>query len=274
MQKIVEVQQSAGWKIDRYEYEKMMPDTLLSVCRTTDEARSLALADASAAIDNQGGPLLAALKKNGNKIDDLKPLLFATRVEHTLAEAIRRAAAECPAWMTPQRDFRSLQIGVDRFTLTIEGGGTAQLQYNAGKSGVNLGGGGGGRILLGRGFDHRWSVRAGPELAIIALVQRDQGSTALPLHFLGALPVVVRYTDISWHYNFEVAPLGLVIEHDPVVHYGVRLGVMIGISTLQVRSFIPWAGLGTAVELFPERDGRPLLVNLKGGIRAGLDWDF
>lgn len=84
----------------------------------------------------------------------------------------------------------------------------------------------------------------------------------------------MRYTDISWHYNFEVAPLGMFTESDPVVRYGFRLGLMIGISALQVRSFIPWAGVGGAAEIFPESDGRTLLVNLRGGVRAGLDWDF
>ncbi|MFO0758796.1 MAG: hypothetical protein U0359_20055 [Byssovorax sp.] len=274
VRKIVEVQQSSGWKIDRYELEKMMPDALLSVCRTTDETRMVALTEASAEVARLGGPLLDALRKNGNKIDELKPLLFATRVENTLTEALRRAPSECPVWIAPRPDFRSIQIGVDRFTLTLEGGGAALLQIGGTNGGLTFGGGGGGRVLLGRGFNHTWSLRMGPELSIIALVQREQGTTALPLHFLGALPVVVRYTDISWHYNFEVAPLGLVIEHDPGVHYGVRLGAMVGISTLQVRSFIPWAGVGAAVEVFPTREGHPLFVNLRGGVRAGLDWDF
>jgi hypothetical protein len=49
---------------------------------------------------------------------------------------------------------------------------------------------------------------------------------------------------------------------------------MLGISTLQVRSFIPWVGFGAAVELFPEAAGRPTLMNVKGGVRAGVDWDF
>ena len=136
VRKIVEIQASGGWKIDRYEYEKMMPDTLLSVCRTTEQAHRLALTDAAQEVGRLGGPLADALKKNGNKIDDLKELLFATRVEQTLAEALRRAPGECSIWMTPKTDFRSLQTGVDRFTLTIEGGGTALLQIKGGHSGV------------------------------------------------------------------------------------------------------------------------------------------
>lgn len=276
--KVVEVQASSGWKIDRYEYEKMMPDTLLSVCRTTDETRSLAIAQLDREVTKLGGPLEEALHKNGNKIGDLKPLLFATRVAYTLREAVRRAPSECPAWVTPQRDFRSVQAGVDRFTLTVEGGGTGMLQYSAvhpkGTLGWTLGGGGGGRLLLGRGFGHEWSVRTGAEVQVVALVQREKNSTSLPLQFFGAIPLIVRYTDISWHYNFEVAPLAMFTESDPVLRYGVRGGVMIGISALQVRSFIPWAGVGGAAEVFPESDGRPLLVNLRGGVRAGLDWDF
>lgn len=278
VRKIIEVQMSTGWKIDRYEYEKVMPDTLISVCRTTDETRSFALAEAGREVAKLGGPLESALQKNGNKIGKLGDLLFATRVEKLLAEAVRRAPAECPVWVTPQRDFRSVQAGVDRFILSVEGGGAGLLQYAdahpAGTTGFTVGGGGGGRVLLGRGFGQNWSVRFGPELSGVALVQRDGTTTSLPLQFQGALPLVVRYVDISWHYNAEVAPLAMFTENDPVLRYGFRVGVMIGISALQVRSFIPWAGVGGAVELFPEADGRTTLINLKGGLRAGVDWDF
>ncbi len=278
IRKVVEIQASSGWKIDRYEYEKMMPDALLSVCRTTDEIRGFALAQLRTEVAQLGGPLEDALKKNNNEISELKPLLFATRVEHTLEEAMRRAPSECPLWLTPKTSFRSIQTGVDRFTITVEGGGTGLIQYSAthpkNTTGFTIGGGGGGRLLLGRGFNHVWSVRTGAELNVIALVQREAQGTSLPLQFVGAIPVIVRYTDVSWHYNFEVAPLGFASELDPKVRYGFRVGLMIGISTLQVRSFIPWAGIGGAVEVFPESDGRSLLLNLKGGVRAGVDWDF
>lgn len=278
VRKVVEVQVSTGWKIDRYEYEKMMPDTLLSVCRTTDETRGFALAEAGREITRLGGPLASALEKNGNKIGELKPLLFATRVERLLAEAVRRAPSECPLWVTPERQFRSVQAGVDRFFISLEGGGAGMLQYAAdhppGTTGFTLGGGGGGRLLLGRGFGHVWSVRIGPELSGTALVQRDGNTTSLPLQFQGAIPLVVRYMDVSWHYNAEVAPLAMFTETDPKLRYGFRFGVMIGISALQVRSFIPWAGVGGSIEVFPEADGRTMLVNLKGGVRAGVDWDF
>lgn len=278
LEKVVELQQSSGWKIDRYEYEKMMPDALLSVCRATEALRSYALARVDAQVAELGGPLERALVEVDYDVTEIEPLLFATRVQHTLAEAMRRAPRECPPWIRPTEEFRSIQTGVDRFTLTVEGGGTALVQVAPqpapGTAALTLGGGGGGRLLLGRGFSHVWSVRAGAEFGVAALVRRGQVGTSLPLQFLGAIPVVVRYTDVSWHYNVEVAALGLVEEEGGSLRYGVRVGGMLGISTLQVRSFIPWAGFGLAAELFPDAHGRPLLLNLKGGVRAGVDWDF
>lgn len=278
VRKIVEVQASTGWKIDRYEYEAMMPNTLLSVCQATDETRSFALAAASREVARLGGPLEDALARNGNKVDDLEDLLFASRVEKLLAEAVRRAPTECPVWVKPRRDFRSLQAGVDRFFVAAEGGGQGMIQYAAdhpaGTTGFTVGGGGGGRLLLGRGFGESWSLRFGPELSGKALVQRDGGATSLPLQFQGALPLVVRYTDVSWHYNAEVAPLAMFTEADPALRYGFRFGVMIGRSALQLRALIPWVGVGGEIEVFPNTDGRSLLLNLKGGLRAGVDWDF
>jgi hypothetical protein len=159
------------------------------------------------------------------------------------------------------------------------------LQYAAvhpaGTTGITLGGGGGGRLLLGRGIGHVWSVRAGPEFGVVALVERNNNSTALPLQFVAAVPLVIRYNDISWHYNLEAAPLAMLTEKElaekrpaRLVRYGARVCVMIGISALQVRSFIPWAAAWGAAEIFPEAGDRSMLLNLKGGVRAGVDWDF
>jgi hypothetical protein len=276
VQKIVEVQRLGGWKIDRYECAKMMPDALMSVCRTTDEARGLALMDARREVTRLGGPLEDALK-NGDEIDELKKLLSATRAAHLLGEAMQRTSSECPPWVTPRRDFKALQTGVDRFFLSAGAIGSGTAQYAAvhpdGTKGLRGAGGLGGRLLLGRGFGHHWSVRVGPEINVSALVARAGNPTAPPIQYQGAIPIVLRYTDVSWHYDAELAPLVTATKRDGP-RYGGRFGVLIGISRLRTWSFIPWAGLGIAVELFPDTGGRTLLLNLKGGMRAGVDWDF
>jgi hypothetical protein len=279
MRKIVEAQRSAEWKIDRYEYEEMMPDALMSVCRTTNETRSLALSEAMREVARLGGPLERALgEEDDRELDELEQLLFATQVAHLLREAMRRAPSECSPWVRPQRGFKARQVGVDRFILSLEGNGAGMLQYAPihpdGTTGLRGSRGGGGRLLLGRGFGHHWSVRVGPELDVHMLVRREGNTADLPLQLQAALPVVVRYTKVSWHYDLEVAPLLMLTDTDHVPRYGGRLGLLVGISRLKQRRVIPWAGLGVTVELFPDVDGRPMQLNLKGGWRAGIDWDF
>ena len=105
--KIVDAKESAGWKIDRYAYEEMMPDVLMSVCRTTAGRRALALAEARREVERL-------------RHDDEKDLLFAQRVAYLLAEALRRAPTDCSPWVEPQPDFKSLQAGANRFVLSIE----------------------------------------------------------------------------------------------------------------------------------------------------------
>jgi hypothetical protein len=281
----VEVQQaSTGWKIDRYEYEEMMPDALLSVCRATEATahasrwrRHFRRGDA-----RSGGPLEAGAGEERWTTTSTELEAAAVR-DAGGADARGGGAAgaepSAPCGSGPKPEFRALQAGVDRFIADASrAAGAGLIQYAPrpapGTSALTLGGGGGGRLLVGRGFSHVWSVRVGAEFGAAALVRRGQVGTSLPLQFLGAIPVVVRYTDVSWHYNAEVAALGLVEEEGGSLRYGARAGVMLGISTLQVRSFIPWVGFGAAVELFPEAAGRPTLMNVKGGVRAGVDWDF
>jgi hypothetical protein len=277
IRKIVEVQRSAGWKIDRYEYEEMMPDALLSVCRTTDEIRDFALDEARGEVVRLGGPLERALEDNGDRLDELKDLLFASRVAHLLEEAVRRAPTECSPWMKPQQDFNALQAGVNRFILSMEGSGPGMIQYASihpdGTTGFRATHGAGGRLLLGWGFGHHWSLRVGSELNLNMLVRRAGNTADLPIQVQGALPIVVRYTKVRWHYNLEMAPL-LMVNKDPQPRPGGRVGVMIGISRLKKRHIIPWAGVGVTVEMFPGMDGDPMLLNLKAGLRAGIDWDF
>lgn len=276
LRKIVELQESTGWKIDRYEFEAMMPNALMSVCRTSERVRAAAHAEASAEVARRGGPLEVAIARRGDSIDGLESLLFAVRVEGLLARAVERAPSECPPWVTISDTFDALQSPVDRWMIVAEGGGQGTVQFELdrpdGTSGATLGGGGGGRLLVGRAFGETWSFRFGPDASAKALVKRTGESTTLPLQFQIGFPIVLRRTAVSWFSSVEVAPLALIVEDDPRVRGGVRAGVMLGRSALRVRSLVPWAGLGFEVEAFPSPDERPTLVNLKGGLRAGIDW--
>lgn len=273
LEKIVEYQSSIGWKIDKYEYEKMMPDALLSVCRSTDEARLRALGDIDQRIDALGGPLEEAYRANNNSLSGLKELQFVTRIRALLEEASRRASSECPLGMDPDPTFKGLQTDAGRWTISVEGGGLFTLQ-RANPGGYQFGGGGSGRLLLGRGINQHWTILAGAELGGTALFDQTDKGTNFPLQFTGALPVVLRRHWVTWHFDFEMAPIAFATGDDYTVSPGGRLGILLGVSTLRIRGIMPWAGVGLAGEYISKAEHRPSRAVAKGGLRVGFDWDY
>lgn len=273
LEKIIENQTSLGWKIDKYDFDKMMPDALLSVCRSTDEARLAALGELDERINDLGGPLEEAYRSRGKSLKGLGELVFVTRIHDLLEEASQRASGECPLGMEPEPDFRGLQTDAYRFTISVEGGGLFMLQRPKGEA-YQFGGGGSGRLLLGRGLNQHWTVLAGVELGGAAIIAQTDTTTNFPLQFTGAIPVVLRRHWVTWHFDFEAAPLGFFTASDLALRPGARFGFLIGISTLRIRRIMPWAGLGIAGEyVFRAPDHKPLSI-AKGGLRVGFDWDF
>ena len=273
LEKIVEVQTSVGWKIDRYELEEMMADALLSVCRTTDDTRSAALTILDERLDAIGGPPEEAYRASGGKYKAIGPNLFVGRVRLLLEEAIRRADSECPFYIEQEPDFKGVQTDADRFSISASGGGLFTAQHWGG-SVFEVGGGGAGRLMLSYGLSPRWSVMMGPELGLTAIFDQNEGSTNFPLQFVGAVPLVVRIRSVTWHYDIEAAPLGFFTTDEGEVSFGLRGGFLVGVSTIRIRGIMPWFGLGANVEYIFPTDTRGGLTLLKGGARVGFDWDF
>lgn len=272
LEKIVESKTNSGWKIDRYEIDAMMPDALQSICATPESVRLDALEHQKLVIEELGGPAAKAYQQNGGKLGELAELIAATRVHDLLAEAIRRAPSECPFWITPSSTFRGLQTDAHRFTLNLETGGLLLLRHSQGK--FLPGGGGLGRLLLGRGIDEHWTMLFGLEVGGWALFEQSDTQTRFPIEIIGGAPIVVRHVRHTWHYDFEIAPVAFVAMNDLRPSAGGRVGVAIGVSTLRIRRIMPWAGVQVSAEIFPETSFRPAIAVLKGGARIGFDWDF
>lgn len=272
LEKIVESKANAGWKIDRYEIDAMMPDALQSVCATTEEARDRALEAQQLEVEKLGGPVAEAYEKNGGDLRPLKELIAATRVLDLLAEAIRRAEAECPFWIKQEPNFRGIQTDRDRFTLNLETGGLLLIRASEGK--FLPGGGGLGRLLLARGLNEHWSLLFGLEVGGWALFDQSETQTRFPVELIGGAPFVIRHIQKTWHYDFEIAPVTFMSVADLRPSPGGRLGLAIGVSTLRIRGIMPWAGVQLSAEIFPETSYRPTITVLKGGARVGFDWDF
>lgn len=284
LEKMIEVQQSFGWTIDRYELDEIMSPALMSVCSATPETRIAALAALDRRILDLGGPVEEAFQRRGGDLDEVADLLFATRVRALLEEAMRRAGhdrdardppatpTECPFWLRPSPAFRGRETDAYRTTLNLEGGGLGALEATPGR--VLLGAGGSARLLLGRGLNERWTFLAGGEFGGTAQLEQTETKTRFPLSFTAALPMVLRYHARTWHYEGELASLAYFTQDDLRVSPGLRLGALVGVSTLRVRGIMPWAGLGVAVEHVLETHRRPAQWNLKTGARVGFDWGF
>ena len=271
IRKIVAAEQNTGWKIDKYELEDMMPDALVSVCRTPNAARRHALVMAERRVEQLGGPLSKALAK-GRKLAELTHLLQASRSQRLLAEALARAPKECPAWIKPTPSFSGIQTDAGRFTLHLEGGGQFVAQRMGQRN--DVGAGGTGRVLLGYGLSWRRTLLVGLELGGNALFRRGDESVDFPLQFVWAAPLVLRHHVLTFHHDLEVAPLLFFTDADTRPSYGVRFGVTVGVSTIRIRRIMPWAGLGLVTEYLFANAHRPNLVAIRGGARVGFDWDF
>lgn len=271
LRKLVSAQEDTGWKIDRYEIEDSMADALVSVCRAEVPVRQAALALAEKRVVRLDGPLEAAIAR-GHDPDDLAELITATRVRDLLREAIGRAEADCPAWIAPDPEFRGVQTDADRITLNLEVGGLAIAQRRDGSN--EVGAGGSGRLLLGYGIGHRWTVLFGAEFGGAALFKREGDTTQFPLQFTVAAPLVFRHHFLTFHHDLELSPLIFFNEADQRPSYGVRVAGTLGVSTVRIRNIMPWAGLGTAFEHYFANSFRGSIGSIRAGARVGFDWDF
>jgi hypothetical protein len=137
-----------------------------------------------------------------------------------------------------------------------------------------LGGGGGGRLLVGYGFGPEWMLAIGGEVGGSGnFVRNEMGSRSIETTFSAAIPVLLRYARYSRLIDFEVAP---AVRFDPdtdILPPGVRTSVAVGFSTMRAATFMPYALLWVAYEYHPADNRSPEDHGFHIGTRVGVDWD-
>ncbi len=266
LSRIVESQESGGWRIDRYEIEEMMPATLLSVCQVDPAIRVQMLKDLDAQILAAGGPFATAWAKNPN-LSAHKRLLTLTRTRLLLAEAHARAPVECPVHLPVDPAFAGVQTDFRRVSLNLETGGVLQIRRMAGH--WTYGGGGVGRALLSYGTG-RVTFAAGAEFSGGPMLR--PGTTDFVINYFPALPVMLRVWDHTWHWDFELAPVALFQADDFRLSFGMRIGGAVGVMARRSRGVLPWAGLQMGFETYPNGP-RPPMQFFRGGLRVGIVWN-
>ena len=271
VERIVSVEQSLGWFADRRAYEEVLPALLQSLCRADPAARIEARAELVRR-SRELGISRDLFLRAGRELDSkTKEALFAERQLGAFEHAMARAADDCPYFVEPEPDFIGRQTDRNRFTLSLETGGMLQIRRTEGD--WTFGGGGTGRILPGWGFGGSITLLAGAEFGGGAMIRPNVQPTQLAINYFPAIPLVVRFHDVSWHYDLEVAPVALFQADDQDMSFGLRVGGTVGVAALRTRGFLPWAGLAVAYERYFEREGRASAVFLRGGLRIGVMWD-
>jgi len=271
VERIVDAQESAGWFVDTDAVQEVRTALLESVCRTPVSARREARATLEA--ESRGaGDARSLYEAEGREVTSLvERARFLERQLYALRSAMTWAEAECPFWVEPARNFAGRQSDRDRFTLSLESGGNAQIRRTEGA--FTIGAGGVGRLLGGYGFGGHWSLHAGLEFGGGAMLRPRVQPTEFVVNYFPAVPLMLRFHDVAWHYDVEVAPVTLFQADNSTVSFGARLGFGLGLATLRTRGVIGWAGAVVMGEHYFETSARPAAQFLRGGVRVGVIWD-
>jgi len=97
--------------------------------------------------------------------------------------------------------------------------------------------------------------------------------TEFLINYFPALPIVLRYRDLDWHYDVESGPVGIFNADNTRISLGARLGGAVGVYALRTRNVIPWAGIALGYEYYLENSTRPAAHFIRGGLRVGIVWD-
>jgi hypothetical protein len=269
VQRIVAAQQAEEWFSDQEALKHIGESLLASVCRASPEARAWALAGLRKS-HREAGDARTLYARDHEVSDEVTHALDIERQLLALETSLARVG-ECPFWVPPQQGFQGLQTDRKRVTYSLESGGNVQLRYTEGH--WTFGGGGLGRLLVGYGFDGRYTFLAGAEFGGGAMLRPGTNASQFVINYFPAIPLVLRTRELTWQYDVEVGPVGVFQADDTRLSYGMRFGGTFAFTTLRRRNVLPWAGLSMGYEYYFESGGRQVTHFIRSSLRIGLPWD-
>lgn len=267
---VVETRERTSWLVDRVEFETALPAILQSTCRTAPEDMLSLSSWLDTQILAEGGPASEAFAKNGGDLGPLDELVTLERV-HGLLEYSERTRADCPFWLTPDPDFDGVQSDANRFVLLLESRGGGELFIRG--SEIAYGGGGGGRILPAYGFGEHLTIGLGAEAGGGGVVSEQGGEQSLDANIRAAIPLLVRFSDLTHLYDIELAAAMMFTLDRVIAAPGPRIQLSTGLLTYRIGAFMPTAVLSIGYTYHPEAMGASALHVLNIGTRVGVDID-
>ena len=256
------------WQIDHYELDGLMNNALLCVCVADEATRHAARDRLNQLISEHGGDARAAWLKANKNLSEIDDLLTFHRTKTLLDRSVREAGDRCPFFLTPSPIYIERHRMTDRFFMATQGGGLLNIRF---ADQIRAGGGGSGRIDLGRGFDESWSLRVGTEMGGAGLLDESLNTNDIDLSFYFALPLTVRHRGLMWHQDMEIAPVALGAPWRDAMRWAVRVGGLLGLTYSRIGRVQPWGGLKISAEHAPAYKDFDPLTTVRIGLRFGVD---
>src|SRR5690606_16350193 len=127
------------------EIEAAGPAALRSACQVSPAARARLATWIDGRLAALGGSSEVQWRARGKDLDEVRELLTLERGRGLLAWAGQHAAADCPFWLNPTREFQGVHTSTDRLVFLAESRGSAALILRG--DSLIVGGGGAGRLL-------------------------------------------------------------------------------------------------------------------------------
>ncbi|MGC6418365.1 MAG: hypothetical protein ACON3Z_14680 [Bradymonadia bacterium] len=265
---LVNAAEQRNWQIDRYEIEDLMNDALVCVCRASNDTREAGVRRLNEMIEKEGeDPREVWLAANKDE-DAIAEIMTLTRSRRLLKVAAERATNDCPFFIETNGNYRERHRVTDRLFMAVQGGGLMNLRFS---DEFRAGGGGSGRIDLGRGFGPNWSLRMGLEMGGAGLFDEKLDTNDIDLLFYFALPVTLRYRSRLWHRDVEIAPVTMGLPWQDERRYGGRVGGLFGLTYARLGIIQPWGGLKISAEYIPSQQGMDDSLTMRIGLRFGFD---
>lgn len=266
LRKIVETNEDSGWIADRARLRANLEPALQSLCRV-DVADAHALdAWLSAQLRLQGGSALEVYRSHGRRLHAAAEALSLERSLSLLRYA-ESERAQCPFWLEPDVGFAGQDGDAARFVILAESTGFASLVLARWIPAI----GGGGRVLLGRGFGPQLTAAMGVEaFASGAFISSDDHG----FDATGSLaaPVLVRWARLSRLIDLDLAPVMRFGSRHRAWPPGVRVELAAGISALRGATFMNYAMLYVGYEVHMKDRRAAADHTLMIGTRFGTDW--
>ncbi len=268
LRKVVDVSERDGWTVDRVRIQANAEPALRSVCQVTPETRHALDAWLGARIAAEGGPAADAYRANGGDLSAVEDTLSLERTRALLRYAERRAAQDCPFWLTPDPGFVGVQADVAHWIVLGETQGFATLELPGNVPAL----GGGGRLFLGHGIGSQLTLAGGGDVAASGTFLPSQaGGQAVDVYVTVAAPVMLRVTRFSRMFDVELAPVLRLSHQKPAWPPGGRIELGYGFSSVRSASLMTYFTLYAGYELHvSRRNAADHTFQL--GTRLAFDW--